>query len=70
MIQSWRDLTETLLLALGLLALLYTAMLSAGVINQKDVRLSPSFERKRTMIANKIAPMPAFTPALKKGLKS
>ena len=42
---------ETAMLALGMLALLYAALISAGAIDREDVNLSPALERKRTMIA-------------------
>lgn len=45
------EYAETAMLALGMLALLYAALLSSGAIDREDVKLSPAFERKRTMIA-------------------
>lgn len=57
-LSSWRNMIEQLLFALGLLALLYAAMLSSGLVNRKDVRLSPSLERKRILVATHPNPIP------------
>jgi|GEM_PF-3777946 len=58
MTQSSHNLYETVVLLFGMLALIYSAMLSAGVITQKDVRLSPAFERKKIVIVKKGAQAP------------
>jgi len=51
MTQSWRNMAEHLWFMLGVLALVYAALISSELINRKDVSLMPGLQKKKTFIA-------------------